>query len=293
MVDSSHSRFEPGVAPPGACMPIVRALWQEELSAEHVPDWPCPGCGAATLTMVKDSFHTIVDRRTVEGREDESWEHEFTTGRFVCLLECSKPNCHESCAVAGNHDVTQAHDQFGGRLYATAKPKSIIPPPPMILIPGMCPDDVRDEVVAAFSLFWNDYAASLNRVRNALELLLNNLGAKRGIMTTKTPKPGSLPPAAGAAPPKKKLFSLTLHQRIERLAKDKPKLIEICDRMMAVKHLGNAGSHPGTMVTIDDVFDGFDILERVLQDMYSEHPGELARAVQQINKRGGPRKKGV
>ncbi|QEH36352.1 hypothetical protein OJF2_49130 [Aquisphaera giovannonii] len=59
---------------------------------------------------------------------------------------------------------------------------------------------------------------------------------------------------------------------------------------MAVKNLGNAGSHPGDKVTHDDVFDGFDILERVLEDMYSEHPGELAKAVKEINRRKGPRK---
>ena len=33
---------------------------------------------------------------------------------------------------------------------------------------------------------------------------------------------------------------------------------------MAVKHLGNAGSHPGLKVEARDVFDGFDILEKIL-----------------------------
>ena len=59
----------------------------------------------------------------------------------------------------------------------------------------------------------------------------------------------------------------------------------------AVKHLGNAGSHPGIKVTDDDVFDGFDILERVLQDMYSDDSSELSRTVTQINMKKGPRKK--
>lgn len=272
-------------------MPIDRKLWQAEISADHVPNWPCPGCGAASLTMVKDSFHTIIDGNTSRHRDDPDFEHEFTTGRFVCLLECSKPRCQESCAVSGNHDITQG-GEYGEHLYATGRPKSINPPPPLIQIPRACPEAIRAEVVAAFSLFWSDYASCLNRIRNALELVLTDLGVSRGIMAAKKPKPGSPPPAPGAPPPKKKLTRLSLHQRIERLAKDKPRLKDICERMMAVKHLGNAGSHPGVNVEADDVFDGFNILERVLQDMYSEHPGELARVVKQINQRKGPRKKG-
>jgi hypothetical protein len=83
--------------------------------------------------------------------------------------------------------------------------------------------------------------------------------------------------------------SVTLHKRIENLQATRPKLKELCDQMMAVKHLGNAGSHPGIQVRDTDVFDALDILERILQDTYSGHPGQLARAVKQINKRKGPR----
>jgi hypothetical protein len=271
-------------------MPIDRKLWQAEISAEHVPNWPCPGCGAASLTLVKDSFHTVSDGSTSRNWRDPDFEPEFATGRFVCLLECTKSGCQETCAVSGNHDITQG-GEYGEHWYPTGRPKSINPPPPMIQIPRACPGEVRAEVVAAFSLYWSDYASSLNRIRNALELVLTDLGVSRGTMSAKKPKPGSPPPAPGDPPPKKKLSRLSLHQRIEGLAKEKPKLKDICERMMAVKHLGNAGSHPGVQVEIGDVFDGLDILERVLQDMYSEHPRELTRTVRQINQRKGPRKK--
>jgi len=140
--------------------------------------------------------------------------------------------------------------------------------------PEKCPDPVRAEVVAALSLFRIDLAARLNRIRNALELVLNDLRVPNSMMSNKNKK-----------------VRLSLHQRIERLKAKRPKLPDICERMMAVKHLVNAGSHPGVKVKQDDVFDCFDILERVLQHMYSDHSGELARAVRQINKRKGPRKK--
>jgi len=218
-----------------------------------------------------ESFRTVIDMKT-RNTSDQEYHPTRATGRFVCLLLCRK--CGESCAVSGNYDTGQDGNENGTYEYECGHPTSITPPPPMIVIPRACPAPVRSEVIAAFALYWNDLAASLNRIRNALELVLDGLKIPKSSLNKK----------------KKKRYRVSLHQRIERLEKKRPKLKDICERMMAVKHLGNAGSHPGVIVKADDVFDGFDILERVLQDMYSKHPGELARAVKQINRRRGPRK---
>jgi Domain of unknown function (DUF4145) len=252
-------------------MPIRRDLWDQGITCGHIPSWPCPRCEIAALTLAKDSLRTLND-----------WEsntiapHEFhptsVTGCFVCLLYCTK--CGETCAVSGSFNTFEDFPVDGNQFFERCKPTSIHPPPPMIHIPEECPSAVRAEVVAAFSLYWRDLAASLNRIRNALELVLDDLKISKSTVDKV----------------KRKKYRINLHQRIERLRKKRPALKEICDRMMAVKHLGNAGSHPGVKVRADDVFDGFDILERVLQDMYSAHAGVLARTVKQINQRRGPRK---
>jgi hypothetical protein len=62
---------------------------------------------------------------------------------------------------------------------------------------------------------------------------------------------------------------------------------------MAVKHLGNAGSHPSVEIDDQDVFDGFDILEHVLIQLYERTDSDLAKMVKEINKRKGPRKSGA
>ena len=165
-----------------------------------------------------------------------------------------------------------------------ARPTSIVPAPRMISVPASCPNNVLSELNAAFGLFWIDYSASLNRIRIALEMILTDLGIKR----SSVPRSGT---SANAAPSAKKRVRLNLHQRIELLKNKKPQLTNIFERMMAVKHLGNAGSHSGTAVVIDDVFDGLDILEKILQDLYSEDPKILTKTVMQINKHKGPRKK--
>jgi hypothetical protein len=223
--------------------------------------------------MVKDSFRTVSDGESQRECEAANWPWEFDTGRFVCLLQCTKPGCLESCAVSGNYRVDEEYIADGRRLYASGRPTSITPPPPMIYIPKGCPKPIRQEVLAAFALFWLDHSSSLNRIRNAIELLLTEMRVKRH-----GKKEGG------------GWTRLALDSRIQVLRSKKPALSGLCDRLLAVKHLGNAGSHPGA-VHIDDVFDGLDILEQVLNDLYTNHASALAKMVKQINQRKGPRKK--
>jgi hypothetical protein len=89
---------------------------------------------------------------------------------------------------------------------------------------------------------------------------------------------------------RRKKLRLSLHERIVKLKATKPKLKDLCDRLMAVKHLGNAGSHPGA-VTYEDVFDGFDIIERILNDLYTQADSALAKIVRDINARRKPRRR--
>jgi hypothetical protein len=220
--------------------------------------------------MIKGSFKCQEDACSKRLSDTPNYDPEEISGQFVCLLQCTRASC-EACAVSGRYSV--ARDETG--YYNSCKPLSITPPPALIPIPDNCPKAVREETEAALMLFWCDDAASLNRIRNALELLLDDLKIPRGKNDHVA----------------KKRKRLNLHQRIELLEQKRPKLKEICARMMAVKHLGNAGSHSGDKVNREDVFDGLDILERVLHDMYSIHEGELAKMVRQINKRKGPRTK--
>lgn len=55
-----------------------------------------------------------------------------------------------------------------------------------------------------------------------------------------------------------------LHESIEMLRPERPQQAE---PLLATKWIGNAGAH-GDEVTRDDVFDMFDILEVVLDQLY-------------------------
>jgi hypothetical protein len=194
-------------------------------------------------------------------------------GVFCCLLRCGHHGCGEPLAVSGRYDVLVCDDPPDHYEEAFAyRPTSITPAPPLIQIPRDCPRDVKNEVESAFPLYWFDPGSCLNRIRNAIELVLNDMGIKR----YGTKKNGGR-------------SRLALDTRINILLGKRPSLGDLCDRLLAVKHLGNAGSHPGD-VRQDDVLDGFDILEHILLERYENSAGQLAQMVKEINRRKGPRK---
>ncbi len=250
-------------------MPIDRELWNRRLNESWMPPWPCPNC-LSTLSLVPKSFKNELDGRTKRYQHHEHSDPESYTGVFACLAQCLRLECKSVCAISGTSCTDTDED---GRYYASCRPICITPAIPVIKVPPKCPTSVEDEIKAAFALFWIDNSACLNRIRNALELVLDVVKIPR----KRKGRDG-------------KMKQINLHTRIEIIKARKPNLALMCERMLAVKYLGNAGSHSDD-VSRDDVCDGFDILERVLFDMYSDHESVMAKMIKGIIKRKGPRKK--
>jgi len=141
----------------------------------------------------------------------------------------------------------------------------------MFRIPKNCPERISSEVRAAFSLYWHDLSSCLNHLRIAVELLLTDMGINRYAKK----KDG-------------RRSRLSLHKRIDLARSKQPKLIDLCDDLLAVKWLGNEGSHPGD-VTRGAVFDALDILEHVLRERFDKPRSAIAKISKAINRRKGPR----
>jgi hypothetical protein len=137
------------------------------------------------------------------------------------------------------------------------------PSPRLINIPERCPEQVVAELDRASVAQWDDADAAATHVRGAVERVLDDL---------KVP-----------AHHKGKRKRLTLHDRIELLRTDRPHHAE---PLLATKWLGNAGAH-GEEVTRDDVFDMFDIVELVLDQLYGQGD-ELNAMIRTVNTREGP-----
>jgi hypothetical protein len=76
---------------------------------------------------------------------------------------------------------------------------------------------------------------------------------------------------------------LSLHDRIELFRVHRP---TEADALLAAKWLGNAGAH-NEEVTRGDVFDMYDILEKVLDHLYG-NASALERLISSINTAKGP-----
>ena len=189
-------------------------------------------------------------RESQEAADHPDWEPSFKSEQFVCLLSCQ--HCSEVYSVAG---VTSHHE--GGydpsdlEIFKSLEPRYIDPAPHIIPIPRRYPKDAARELIAAFSLFWPDPGAALNRLRTSMELYLDHKGVQR-----KARKQNG------------KYWKLSLHERILRFAVKHP---EINETMLAVKWLGNVGSHESSVSRIE-ALEAFELLDYILEEVVEGRP---------------------
>jgi hypothetical protein len=262
---------------PEVFMPVDPKVWVREFRRDGAPAWPCPRCRFNTLIIVENTFHEQPNYSSQANMPDEYYVTEYDEGVFCCLLRCGRGDCKEGCAVTGRYRKADVEFPDGGMGTVTfCQPTMIDPPPPVIRLPADCPGPVEQETARAFALFWVDPAACLNSVRQAVELFLTDIGI---------PKSHKVAKKSGG----RRLVRWNLHDRIELLRNSRSSIGKLCDRLLAVKHLGNAGSHPGD-VAPRDALDGFDILEDVLEAVYGDGD-RVGKAVKEINRRRGPRRR--
>jgi hypothetical protein len=253
-------------------MPVDRNLWKGSFSEGSFPAWPCPRCnGVGTLSIVKGTLHWSETAQSIQCGFHPDWHPEETEGRFACLSSCSR--CREVIAICGDTELRYEAD-WDGKDYVQDHvpyhhPTSVSPSPSMFPISKHCPECIREEIKGAFKLYWSDPGSSMNRLRAGVELLLNEMRIVRSVKTKKG-----------------KRRRLTLHERI--VNKLQPVRPHFAEALLAVKWLGNAGSHPG-QVSQDDVLDGMELMEHILHERYEPRQKAVSRLSKEINRRRGPR----
>jgi hypothetical protein len=121
----------------------------------------------------------------------------------------------------------------------------------------------------SFKLFFSSPSAASNNVRIAIEELLTELKVKRFNVS------------------KGRRLFINLHQRIESLP---AKYAQFKDMILAIKWLGNAGSHGHSEVTIDDAMDAYELTEHILKEIYEPKAKKLKALAKKVNKKKGPSK---
>lgn len=247
-------------------MPVDRAKWTGWFRWQDLPPWPCPSCAEGHLKP-QDNVAPI-EAQTARSRlvsNHPAYDPvDDYGGRFAALLKCTV--CSDVVVLAGASGLgyfQTPDDPYNAE--TVYSPSFFLPAPALFRIPRECPPAVKKELDRAWTLFWVDRAACANRIRSCMETILNGAGIAQYRRTGKrTP--------------------LTLHARIEKYRAREPHLAE---EMMAVKWLGNAGSHAASELDADAVCDGFDLLEHVLEEVYARRTRTLARIRRDLIRRKG------
>lgn len=253
-------------------MPVKRNLWKELLTLTHVPSWHCPSCDGGYLRWKPKALHFSETKESRRAFGHEAWEPDWREFRFSGILICNNENCQEPISLAGHGHVKEVQISDNGDFdYENVfYPEFVSPSPPMIPVPGICPKPVVAELQKAFIASWGDIPAAANHVRSVVERLLDFLKV-----------------------PKTKLNSngercrRSLHERIISFASIDNSLSE---SLQAVKWLGNVGSHSDE-ISRDDVFDAFDILEVIFDELFVKHRERMKKIVSVINTKKGPAKR--
>lgn len=249
-------------------MTVERSLYATSFS--KLPAWPCPTCGKGHLVCSDDMLLNEETGPSKEAHDDNGWDPDWIERRFAGLLKCNFGNCGELVAIAGDVSIVEhlGYDYDGEATQdyiENFRPCGLFPAPLPIRPPVDTPELVQTALKEAAGLIWQSAEGAANQVRQAVEHLMDHMGVTRSL-------PGAY---------------LSLHRRIREYQKKDPKNAEI---LLAVKWLGNSGSHAGGL-TRDDVFDAFDMVELVLNNLYDTTTADIMAKVKAVNTKMGPVKR--
>lgn len=259
-----------------------RQLFKRSFTKDEGITFPCPTCGNFSLQLDKSKFHTSNSAASRKMMKELSyWEDEWVSYIYTAIFVCQNSNCEEHVVSSGTGSVSQEpiFTQDDRYTYTTTEyvcfydPKFFQPALHFFKIPDNCPEDIRTPLLEAFSITLLSPSSAANKVRVSIENLLTNFN----IPKTTTNK-------------HKKRVRLNLDARIEK-AKGKHIILgQLEDILYAIKWLGNAGSHSSSEITLDDVFDAYELMEHILLELY-QPKHELNKLAKAIRKRKGPVKK--
>ena len=205
-----------------------RKILKLPFALDSAPDWTCPTCQVAPLRIRKESF-VKDERRRSRNHSHDDWEPDWIEYVYSCMLVCSNDKCKEVVASCGTGSIEwgiyEGEDGIPEQVYEDYfRPKYFEPHLRLMPFPKGCPESVSKPLEESFALFFAAPSAAANSVRIAIEALLTELKIRRFNLVNG-----------------KRRF-VSLHQRISLLPK---KYAHLKDLILAIKWLGNAGSHEG------------------------------------------------
>ncbi|MCP4420250.1 MAG: DUF4145 domain-containing protein [Chloroflexi bacterium] len=243
------------------------------LSIKKFGNFSCPTCRSGYIDPVDAIIHTSKDPETNKFIQQNQFVQQEYKGQFNLVLKCSMCAQKFHVSGAGYYDYehidihnwetkTYGEEYYGEEYWVTYLPKYFDPSPHLIELPEKMPKAMQKEMIYVFNLFWFDSSACGNRLRIVVERLLDFLDV---------------------------LPQRNLHSRIEKLSDEYKKTK---DYLLAIKWLGNEGSHESNL-SRSDIVDALSLLEHIINITFADVSKELDDLAKQINEKKGSIKKHI
>lgn len=247
---------------------MVDKIWEQSsdfMAVDKLPSWPCPTCNSGILVLQRKSlrFRESARQFDVEEFGGEDFESNMILGilrfvgkatlmmmvrqaRFHAFLLCNDKSCKEVVTVCGRAKVPSALQK--SRVTESQShfilPEYFSPPLLIFSLPPEYPQEVRMELVKSFSIFFADTSAAANKLRIAVERIMDVIG---------------IPP--GGLAPRLRAFKELNH--------------ELGEMLLSVKWLGDKASH-STGLSKKKILDAYEITEYVMKQLFIQ-PEELKK----------------
>lgn len=214
------------------------------------------------MQFVPDSFAKVEPPFSANERKYDAWEPEWIEFRFNFTVICNLDRCGEVSHINGNGSVDQTYDYEGSfEWYEYFSIRSAFPSPHLMTIPEQTPAKVVQMLERSFQLFWPNPSSAAGALRSSLEFLLDDLKIPR----EQKDRNGAVQ-------------RLSLHRRIELVIEQQK---EFSDLFLALKEVGNIGSHGGD-VTDKQYSDSLEIFDYVLHDLYKNDAARIKKLAQDL-----------
>lgn len=252
-----------------------RQLYKNAFSLDNPPDYICPRCNIGVL-RIDDEFKSHATFDIQEAQKHPDFEPNCISYIFNCIFQCTNDKCDGKVCCTGtgfvdwdvDFDENGVPEQIWGDYF---KPLFFNPNLQLINIPKSIPEDISILMNRSFGLFFSSPSSAVNLVRAAIEEILTDQKVQRYVIS------------------KNKRRMLSLHSRIEKLPE---KYKSLKDSILAVKWLGNAGSHSkdSLNLNLDDAMDAYELIEEIMDKIYNSKHSHLAKIAKSVNKSKGSRK---
>lgn len=142
------------------------------------PAAPCPTCKQGDLQVGIDSdgrplMKAVAAAEAARAQAHDNWEPDWLYGVFHGLLVCSRPQCGERVAVAGDYNTSDS-DEPGQQYTDYYQLRFALPPIPLMIPPAATPASVIERLELANLVVWADPSSAANALRRCVEAVLDD-----------------------------------------------------------------------------------------------------------------------